>query len=318
MESQWKSVEGKVLKLNFKAYIRNPYRIFHRFNYCPLSHLLSDKAFIKLLFRARLGYKLDLNNPATFNEKLNWLKLYSRKSEYTTMVDKWEVNDFVSERIGSEYLVPTIGVWNSFEEIDFSQFPDQFVLKCTHDSGSTVICKNKDEFDYEKAKKKLTLALKKSQYYKGREWAYKNVQPRIMAEGLLIDNQSNDLPDYKFFCFNGKPEYILFCSERFSDTGLVLDFYNTEWVHMPFKRPPYYPHSKNTTQRPSNLDEMIILAKRLSNGIPFVRVDFYSVSGKIYFGELTLYPGNGFEPFEPFEWDKKFGDLLVLPKEKVI
>lgn len=318
MKSQWKSVEGKVLKLNFKAYIRNPYRIFHRFNYCPLSHLLSDKAFIKLLFRARLGYKIDLNNPATFNEKLNWLKLYNRKPEYTTMVDKWEVNDYISERIGSEYLVPTIGVWNSFEEIDFRLFPDQFVLKCTHDSGSTVICKNKDEFNYEQAKKKLTLALKKNQYYKGREWAYKNVQPRIMAEKYLLDDQSADLPDYKFFCFDGQPQYIMFCQNRFTSEGLTFDFYDYKWNHKNFMRPPFHPNSKTPTPAPTNLDEMVALAKRLSKGVPFVRVDFYSVSGKIYFGELTLYPGNGFEPFEPFEWDKKFGDLLVLPEEKVI
>ena len=301
------------MRRKLKRLVNNPYRVFYRFNYLKISHLLSDETLLRLIFRARLGYKLDLNNPKTFNEKIQWLKLYDRRSEYTTYVDKAAVKEFVSERIGKEYIIPQLGVWNSFDEIDFDSLPNQFVLKSTHDSGSTVICKDKRTFDIKRARKKLNYSMRSNFYYRAREWAYKNVVPRIVAEEYIFSNKSSDLPDYKFFCFGGSPEYIMLCQNRFSSEELTFDFYDKHWQHMDFLRPPFHPNSKVLADKPENFEEMISLAKNLSMGIPFVRVDFYSVNNRVYFGEMTFYPGDGFEPFEPEIWDKKLGDKLILP-----
>lgn len=303
--------------MNIKAYLKNPFRVFYHFNYTKISHLLSDEALIKLVFRARLGYKLDLNNPKTFNEKIQWLKLYNRKPEYTAMVDKFEVKRIIANTIGEQYIISTIGVWDDFDSIDFESLPEQFVLKCTHDSGSTIVCKNKRYFDKEKARQRINNALQESFYLRGREWAYKNVHPRIIAEEYIEDKHSDDLPDYKFFCFSGKPEYIMFCQNRHTKKDLTFDFYDKDWNHMNFVRPPFHGNSNTHSERPASFETMLRLATQLSQGIPLVRVDFYSVNGRIYFGEYTFYPGDGFEPFEPEIWDRKLGDLIVLPEKKI-
>lgn len=301
---------------NLRQIINNPYRLFYHFNHNRISRLLSDKQFLRLLFRARVGKRLDLENPTTFNEKIQWIKLYDRNPIYSDLVDKYKVREYVRRVIGTNYLIPLLGSWKSFDEIDFEKLPDKFVLKCNHDSGSVIVCKDQKHFDREKSRRILETSLKKNFYYTGREWAYKNVIPMIIAEEYL-DNKGEDLPDYKFFCFNGKPEYILLCQERFSDEGLALDFYSSNWEWMDFLRPPYHPHAQKKAKKPETFDKMMHLAEKLSQGIPFVRVDFYSVDNQVYFGEMTLYPGDGFEPFEPEIWDRIFGDLLVLPKKKI-
>lgn len=278
-------------------------------------NFLSDKKYLKLLYRLHMNEKLNLDQPQTFNEKLQWLKLYDRKPEYTKMVDKYKVREYIKEKIGEKYLIPLLGVWDSFEDIDFSNLPNQFVLKCTHDSGGLVICKNKNKFDIEKAKKKINKCLKRNFYYVGREWPYKNVNPKIIAEQYMEDIKEKDIKDYKLFCFNGRVETILVCSNR-KGTYKNTDFYNKEWNKMPFTRKTHENNIKGN-KKPLNLEKMIEISEILSKEIPFVRVDLYEINGKVYFGELTFFPSSGFEGFSPEEWDGKLGHLIKLPKKKI-
>lgn len=279
----------------------------------PISRVLPDKAFLKLQYRLILGKKLNLKNPQTFNEKLQWLKLYDRNPDYIPLVDKYEVKKYIKEMIGEEYVVPTLGIWDSVEEIDFNSLPEQFVLKCTHDSGSTIICKNKTTFDVGAAKAKLNKRLHSNLFWWGREWPYKNVKPRILAEKYLTNgDRRDDLSDYKVHNFNGVPKMVLVCKNRFGEHGMSDDFFTVDWEHIPVQRPAS-PNSKVSIEKPKQLAVMIELSKRLSANIPFVRTDFYTVQNKVYFGELTFYPGTGMLPFEPDYYDKMFGDWLVLP-----
>ena len=273
---------------------------------------LSDEDFLKRKFRALMGYELNLENPQTFNEKLQWLKLHDRNPEYIRMVDKYEVKQYVAGIIGEEYIIPTLGVWNSFEEIDFNKLPNQFVLKCTHDSGGIVICKDKKAFNIRSAKDKINKSLKRSYFYYGREWPYKKVKPRIIAEPYLTDESGIELMDYKFMCFQGVPKIILICKDRFTETGITEDFFDSNWNHLNFKRLEHE-CSKEEIVKPRELDELLNISVELSRNIPFIRCDYYIVQEKIYFGELTFYPASGFEPFDPPEWDKKLGDWIQLP-----
>ena len=271
---------------------------------------LPDDLFLKKEFKLRMGKKLNLDNPRTFNEKLQWLKIHNRKPEYTVMVDKYAAKQYVADRIGEEYIIPTLGVWNHFDDIDFDSLPNQFVLKCTHDSGGLAICKDKLTFDKEAAKKKIEHYLKRKYYYIHREWPYKNVQPRIIVEKYMSDDINKELNDYKLMCFNGKVKATFVCTNRFSENGLNVTFYDTDWNRLPFER--HYPASKVEIEKPKTYDEMVKLAERLAENIPFVRVDFYEVKGKIYFGELTFFPGSGFEEFVPEKWDKTLGDWIEI------
>lgn len=274
--------------------------------------LIPDSMYLKYMYQRIMGKKLDLKNPKTFNEKLQWLKLHDRKPEYTKMVDKYEARQYIKEKIGEEYLIPLVGgPWDKFEDIDFSKLPDQFVLKCTHDSGSVVICKDKNDFDMETVRKKFNRALKGNFFWGGREWPYKNVKPRVIAEKYMSESDDTEINDYKFMCFDSKVECIFTCTERFSDNGLKVTFFDTSWNKLPFER--HYHSSDREIKKPVRLDDMISLAEYLSQGIIFVRVDFYEIDRKIYFGEFTFFPGGGMEEFEPQEWDKKFGDWLMLP-----
>ena len=274
---------------------------------------MSDKMFVKFMFRVRMKKKLDLKNPKTFNEKLNWLKLYDRKDIYTTMVDKYEVKKYIAEKIGEEYIIPTLGVWDRFDEIDFDSLPNQFVLKCTHDSGGLAICKNKADFDKEKARQKIEKSLSRNFFWHSREWPYKNVKPRIIAEQYMEDSETSELRDYKFMCFNGEAKCSFVCSDRFTEDGLHVTFFDREWNVMPFER--HYPHRKDGIKKPENYDKMLGLAEKLAQNIPFVRVDFYEVEGRIYFGELTFFPGAGLEEFTPEEWDYTLGSWIKLPQK---
>ena len=271
---------------------------------------LPDKLYIKIYYKAVFKKNLNLEEPKTFNEKLQWLKFNDRNPLYTQLVDKYEVRKFIKEKIGEEYLVPIYGVWDNFEEIDFKKLPDKFVLKCTHDSGGIVIVKDKSKLDLKKAKKKINQALKRNFFYIGREWPYKSVKPRIMAEMYLEDNTNKELYDYKFMCFNGQVKCLFICSGRNNEEGLHVDFYDIDWNKMPFERK--YKSSSTNFQKPKNYEKMKELAVILSKDIPFVRVDFYEINGKIYFGELTFYPGSGFEKFSPSKYDEILGSWLDL------
>lgn len=434
-------------------FIKNPKLLFGTLGHRGLFNWMSDEQYLKILYRSRIGHELNLDNPKTFNEKLQWLKLYDRKPEYTMMVDKYAVKKYVADKIGEQYIIPTLGVWDKFEDIDFNQLPDQFVLKCTHDSGGIVICTDKSRFNIKIAKKRLTRCLKHNYFWGNREWPYKNVPPRIIAEKYMTDESGTELKDYKIFNFDGEPKLIqvdydrfvkhkrnlyttdwkyieaaiqyptdpdhqieapkrlekmleisralskgilhvrtdLYCiddqvyfgeltfhhgsgletftpeslgeemgkwiklpgggyilindvavfvmrcadavcdeglkdykfmcfdgkvkcifavTERFSEDGLKVTFFDIGWNQLPFER--HYPRSVRPILKPYNLEKMLELAEELSRGIPFVRVDFYESGGKIYFGELTFYPGSGLEEFTPEEWDNTLGGWIDL------
>lgn len=266
------------------------------------------------MYRRCMGKKLNLKNPQTFNEKLQWLKLYNRNPEYTKMVDKYEVKKYVADKIGEEYIIPTLGVWNKFEEIDFDTLPQQFVLKTTHDSGGVVICRDKSSFDYEAAKKKLNTSLKNNFYYMGREWPYKNVKPRIIAEKYMEDSATKELRDYKLFAFDGVVKALFIASDRQNpNEDTKFDFFDSNLKHLDFTNG--HPNATVTPAMPESFEEMKKLAEKLSEKIPHLRCDFYEINGKVYFGELAFFHWSGFTPFNPDEWDKTFGDWLKLPEK---
>lgn len=274
---------------------------------------LPDKIYLKIKYFLATRHILDLNNPTRFQEKLQWLKLNDRKSIYTSMVDKYTVKKIVSEKIGSKYIIPTLGVWDSFEQIDFNSLPDKFVLKTTHGGGSLgiVICKDKQTFNYKDAEKRLSKSLKQSIYKIMREWPYKNVRRRIIAESFIECPSKTDLTDYKIFCFNGNPKFIQVIQDRNSEE--TIDFFDPSWTHLPFVG--LTPKCQNATVRPTkpqNLDTMLLIAEQLAENTKFVRVDLYNVDGKIYFGEITFYPASGFGKFTPDIWDKKIGNMLEI------
>ena len=244
---------------------------------------------------------------------MQWLKIHNRKPEYTTLVDKYAAKQYVADRIGSQYIIPTLGVWDHFDDIDFDVLPDQFVLKCTHDSGGLVICKDKSRLNKKAAKRKIEHCLRRKYYYAHREWPYKDVKPRIIAEKYMTNGTSEELNDYKLMCFNGKVKATFVCSSRFSKDGLKVTFYDTNWNRLPFERYTH-PASKTEIVKPRTYNEMVTLVERLAQDIPFIRADFYEISGKTYFGELTFFPASGFEGFHPEEWDKALGDWIELPE----
>lgn len=298
--------------MKFKIYIKNPKKLIIALAERGLMPMLSDEAFLKIKFKMLMGYKLNLNEPKTFNEKLQWLKLHDRNPEYTMLVDKYEVKKYVAEKVGAKYIIPTLGVWDRAEDIDFDSLPEQFVLKCTHDSGSVIICRDKQHFSRNAAISKLHKALQKNLYYYGREWPYKNVKPRIIAEKYMEDESGYELKDYKVFTFNGEPKIIQVDFGRYNGRH-CRNFYNLNWKYMDMEI--LYPADASVKiERPQKLDEMLQLSRKLATG-PHVRIDLYSIRNRIYFGEMTFYHGNGFEEFRPFEWDLKFGEWLRLPCE---
>lgn len=275
---------------------------------------MSDEKFLKMKYRAIFGRELDLEDPKTYNEKLQWLKLYDREDIYTTMVDKYEAKKYVADIIGEEYVIPTLGVWDKFEDIDFDALPEKFVLKTTHDSGGIVICRDKAAFNIEKARAKLTTSLKRRYYSHSREWPYKNVKPRILAEQYMEDAATAELRDYKLYCFDGEVKSVMVATGRQSADGVHTDFFDEDFVH--FSLTHGHPNADIPPEKPANFERMKELAGVLSKGIPHLRVDFYDVNGKIYFGELTFSSSGGFVPFDPPEWDEKFGSLIILPSRR--
>lgn len=295
--------------------VKNPYQVFVFLAHRGFLNCMNDRLYLKLLYRGNLGKKLNLKNPQTFNEKLQWLKLYNRNPKYTRMVDKYEAKKYVADNIGEEYIIPTLGVWDAFEDIDFDSLPERFVLKCTHDSGGLVICRDKADLDVNKAREKINKCLKKKYYYQTREWPYKNINPRIIAEKYMEDSKTAELRDYKFFCFNGEAKALFIASERQKvNEETKFDFFDMDYNHLPIMNG--HPNADVLPEKPKNFDKMRELAEILSAEIPHVRVDFYEVDNKIYFGELTFFHWGGMVPFEPEEWDYKLGEMIDLSKVK--
>lgn len=271
--------------------------------------ILPDKIYIKKLYKLRTGKELDLKNPKTFSEKGNWLKLYDRRPEYTVMVDKYKAREYIAEKIGEEYLVPLLGVWDSPDEIDFDSLPDEFVLKCNHDNG-VIICRDKSKLDIEKTKKELASRLKRDYYKKLREWPYKNVPRKIICEKFMENKNNEPLHDYKLFCFNGKVKIIEVNSERFSDI-CKEDHFDINWNHFDITGKPSL---GKEIAKPDFLDEMVCIAENLSKDMPFLRVDFNCWNNKLYLGELTFYYGGSMKLFnEP--WEHSLGEWIELPKK---
>ena len=301
-----------VLKKNKEAI---PQLVVENLTKRKLLNWMSDSAYLKLRYRTIFHKKLNLKNPKTFNEKLQWLKIYDRKPEYIALVDKVAVKDYISQKIGSEYVIPTIGVWQNVDEIHIEELPNQFVLKCNHDSGSVVICRDKRTFNWEKAKEKLRKKQNSNLFWFGREWPYKHVKPCIMAEVYMEDEtQKQGLTDYKFYCFNGEPKF-LYVSQGLEDhSTAIISFLTPDWTMAPYRRMDFKPLDECPPQ-PKNYLKMREFSRKLSEGYPFARVDMYEINGKLYFSELTFFPSSGFTPFVPDEWDGIIGDWLVLPEK---
>lgn len=310
---------------------------------CGLLNNMDDETYLKIMWLIRIGYPIDFEHPRTFNEKLQWLKLHDHNPLYTIMADKYEAKQFVADRVGFEYVVPNYGVWDKFEDIDFDALPDAFVLKTTHDNAGVVVVEDRDNFNRKAAQKLLEKHLKKNHYFNTREWAYKNIKPRIIAEKLLKNSDKSELLDFKVSCFDGEPKFTYIQSRscidpnlmltnndgkpyfRFSDIELefklrralndieIITYYDNDFNIIPCSNSDgpslYYAGSK-----PVNFEKMLEISRVLSQNIPHVRVDFYEVDGKLYVGELTFYTSAGFATFEPDEYNYKFGDMITLPK----
>lgn len=271
----------------------------------------SDEWYLKKLFKVCLGKELDLKKPMTFNEKMQWMKLYDRKPVYSVMADKYAAKGYVAEKIGSEYVIQSLGgPWKSFQEIDFAKLPDQFVLKTNHDSGGVIVCRDKMGLDERKADKLLSKHLKQNYYYKSREWPYKDVKPCIFAEEYVKDGDNDFLPVYKFLCFDGEPR-IIQTIQNDKQPNESIDYFDTEWNLLDLRQD--FPNSKKPFEKPEKLQEMCNAARTLSKGHAFLRVDLYLINGKIKFSEFTFYSDAGLSKFEPESWDKTLGEWIKLP-----
>ena len=280
-----------------------------------LAPFIKDDVFYsKVRYFLYMHEFLNLEHPTTYSEKLQWIKLYYHNPEYTRLVDKLAVKEYVSEKIGSEYIIPTLAVYDRVEDIDFEKLPQQFVLKCIHDSGGLVICKDKAKLDINKAKEKLSTSLKRDYYIRTREWPYRDVPKKIIAEQYMEDEEYHELRDYKFFCYGGVPKTLFIAANRSSkNSEMTIDFFDMEFNNLHIISG--HPNSTTEIQKPKCFDEMKQLATKLSEGMPEVRVDFYEVNGKVYFGEFTFFNNGGHRKYKPNKWNKIFGDWIVLPEK---
>lgn len=277
-----------------------------------ISRIIPDEFYLKIVYKGYMNKRLNLDAPKTFNEKLQWLKIHDRNPLYTKLVDKYEVRKYIADTIGEEYLIPLVGgPWSSFNEIDFDNLPNQFVLKCNHDSGGLVICRDKSELNIEAVRKKIDKSLKRNFFWIGREWPYRNIKPCIIAEKYMVDESGYELKDYKIFSFDGEPKALFVACDRNSETEeTTFDFYDMNFDHLPFTNG--HQNSNKKIERPPSFEIMKLLASKLSKWIPQVRVDFYDINGKVYFGELTFSHWSGMVPFIPEEWDCIFGNWILL------
>lgn len=277
-------------------------------------YLLPDSWEIIYRFHKEVGYRPNLKCPESFNEKIQWIKLHDRNPLYPLLIDKYRCKNLIAEVIGDKHIISTIsGGYSRFEDIPFDELPNQFVLKCNHDAASTVICKDKATFDYNKARKKLNKSLKTNYYhYNGKQWGYKDIKPCIFVEEYMQDGTKAELEDYKFMMFNGECKCLLVCTDRWAGTKMKKNFYTPEWTLLPFTRKN--PYTQNETLKPKTFTKMLAIAEQLAKFVnnAFVRVDLYEINGEVYFGELTFYPGGGLEKFIPEEWDYKLGSWIDL------
>lgn len=299
--------------------IENPFLLLY---YCTLlvsKLIFSDKFYLKLLFFYKLREKLDFTQPKTFNQKIQWLKLNNKLPIYTKMVDKYECREIVSQQIGDEYLIPLLGVWDKFDDINFDLLPQQFVLKTTHDSGTVIVCKDKKAFNYQRAKRILSRSLKRNYFYVGREYPYKNIKSKIIAEKYMLDSKEKNLNDFKYFCFNGIPEILFYASERYSRDVPYFDYYDMNLQRLDIRSCGHENNPLNTL--PINIHELVqmqeIVKKLIHNiNIPsFIRIDLYLVDNKIYFGEFTFHHDGGLVGFIPKKWDLILGEKIILKNE---
>ena len=304
-----KSITNKIHKM-----IKNPFYFFCYATRKGFINFLPDKVCLSLVYRGAYGRKLNLDNPTRYSEKLQWIKLYDRCPLYSKLVDKYEVKSYVSERIGEEYIIPTLGVWNSFDDISFENLPEQFVLKCTHDSGGLVICTDKKQLNIDNARTKINKSLKTNYYKLFREWPYKNVTPRIVAEKFMVDNATGELRDYKFYCFDGVVRALGIYSDRGAGKTTKADYFDRDFNWLDLKWG--YEHAIERPEKPSLYDKMIEIAESLSQGFPEVRVDLYLCNNRVYFGELTFFHNAGFCSIHPESWEKTLGGWIKLPREK--
>lgn len=275
-----------------------------------LLSVIPDKTYIKLKYFYFFHKFPNIDNPKTYNEKLQWVKLYDRNPLYTKLSDKYEVKEYIKNIIGENYIIPTLGLYDSFEDIDFDCLPQQFVLKCTHDSGGLVIVKDKNKINFEEVKKSINSSLKNNYYFHSREWPYKDIKPRIIAEKYMEDD-TGDLKDYKFFCFDGEVKMLFVASERQNKSvETKFDFFDDEFNHLPIIN--HHPNSDKPIKKPNNFEEMKDIARKLSKGFKHIRIDLYSINNKVYFGEMTFFHYSGFQPFEPGEWDYTLGNWFKL------
>lgn len=276
-----------------------------------LLRVIPDSLYLKILYRCKIGRKLDLKNPLSYTEKLQWLKLYNRNDLFTILVDKYKVREYIKEQIGEEYLIPLVGgPWRNIQDVPFDALPKSFVLKTTHDSGGVVICENKERLNINEAKKKIQYSLGANFYWRYREWPYKNVKPQIIAEKYMVDESGYELKDYKFFVFNGKVKALFIATDRTAETETCFDFFDRDFNHLPIING--HPNASKQIQKPDNFEKMVSLAEELGKKILHVRIDLYSIKDRIYFGEFTFFHFSGITPFEPESWDDKFGKWLQL------
>lgn len=274
--------------------------------------ILPDEIYLKIVYKIRTGKRLNLKNPITFNEKIQWLKLHNRNKSYSIMVDKYKVRKYIADKVGEKYLIPLLGVYNNANDINIDLLPDKFVIKCTHDSGSVILCQNKQAFT-SKVRKKINQALKRKYYYASREYPYKHVKPRIIVEKMMQNHENNGLIDFKFYCFHGEPKFLYVSGGLDNHTSARISFYNLDLTEAPFQRSDYK-HFSKIPQIPVNYEKMIEIARILSKDIPFVRIDLYEIDGAIYFSEITFSPCGGMMPFEPEEYDTILGKYIDLKK----
>lgn len=299
------------IKKLVKNFLTNKQIRFAYLSRIGLFSLFSDEWYLKKLYQVCLGKQLDLKNPLTFNEKMQWLKLYDRKPLYSMMADKYAVKNYVADKIGEKYIIPSIGnSYDNFSDIDFEKLPNQFVLKTNHDSGGVVVCKDKKSFDIYHAEKLLSNHLKRNYYYKSREWPYKNVKPCIFAEEYVKDGNNEFLPVYKFLCFHGEPRVIQ-TIQNDKQPNESIDYFDTEWNLLNLKQG--FPNSKEPFEKPKKLQEMCEIARKLSEGHAFLRVDLYVINSEVKFSEFTFYSDAGLSKFEPESWDRTLGDWIKLP-----
>jgi hypothetical protein len=261
------------------------------------------------VYKIKTGGRLNLKNPTTFCDKQNWLKLHDIHSEYTQLVDKIGVREHIAQVLGEEFLFPVYGVWEKFDDIDFEQLPEKFVLKCNHDSGSVKVITDKAVMDRNELKKFFDARMKMNSYVFGREYPYKDVKPLIFAEKYMTPDNAEDINDYKFFCFNGKPEIMFIATER--STDVKFDFFDMDFNHLDIIRS--HPNSDKPISKPEKFDELKVIATKLASQKKFVRIDLYDINDQIYFGEYTFFPGGGFQLFQPPQWEKQLGDWINLP-----